>query len=538
MQSAADSWNKFTKPLTDTLSNAVSSLKGPYGNSGGNYFGETLGLGREAGLGDSPVFTVKVLNEPAFSSRYYWRGRVYDNYKGGQWSNSPASTLKFLPNGNDLKIPDSDNRSKALLRFTIQFPIQSLIYAPSQPVWIDRPGSIVATLTDTNINDILYWETTSAIGSGGQYQVRAEIADPNLQQLRSAGSQYPQWINNRYLEIPDNMAVEIKNLTEKVTGTQDNPYDKAEAITNYLRGNIQYVTSLPDPPAGEDPVLWVLFEYKKGFCNYYASAEVMMLRSIGIPARMAVGFAQGQYQNGEYIIRQRDAHAWPEVYFPSIGWVEFEPTVSQDALVHPNESIQTNGSASASVLPQNKPIGELDGQPKDNSGSSKTVKKLSFFQTSPGRALIIVSIIIIAALAIFILTRFQVLAYVPIYLSKTLEKGGNSTPVWIETWSQWNQSKPVERMFAIINWSLRQLGNPQPVDATTTERSQLLKKLLPSVADEIDTLTYEVESSLFTTRGANLTSAQLACILIVLHTLRTKLFHFLDAIDGRDVYSR
>lgn len=538
VQSAADTWIKFTKPFTDRLSNAVSSLKGPYGNSVGNYFGSTLGLGQDAGQGDLPVFAVKVLKEPAFSLRYYWRGRVYDNYKGGQWSNSPVSTLRFLPNGNDLIIPNSNNRSEISLRFTIQFPIQSLIYAPSQPVWIDRPGSIVKTQTDTTINDILYWETTSAIRSGGQYQVRAEVADPDVQQLRSAGTEYPQWVKDRYLEVPDNITAEIKNLANKVSGTQSTPYDKTEAITNYLRENIQYVTSLPAPPAGRDPVLWVLFEYKKGFCNYYASAEVLMLRSIGIPARLAVGFAQGQYRYGEYIVLQRDAHAWPEVYFPGTGWVEFEPTVSQDALVRPNESAQANGSPSGLISPQQKLSGELEGQATDNSRSSKTVKSLSFLQTIPGRALIVVSVIISVALAIFLLRRYQVLFNVPIYLSKTLEQGGNSPPIWIETWLQWNQSKPVERMFAVINWSLRLLGNPQTVDATTTERSQLLKKLLPSVAKEIDVLTYEVESSLFTTRVANLRKAQLSSLLIVVHTLRAKLLNFLDAIDGRDVYSR
>ena len=526
LQSAADSWDRVTKPLTDRLSNAVSSLNRPYGNAGGNYYGTTLSLGREAGQGDSQVFTIKVLNPPDASLRYYWRGRVYDSNKNGQWSNSPASNLGFQPDNGDLKIPDSGERSEALLQFTIQFPLQSLVYAPSQPVWVDKPGNIIAVVTDTKLDDVLTWETTSTIRAGGQYQVQAEIADPNIQQLRSAGMQYPQWIKDRYLEIPDNVKPDIKDLAAKISTSQDDPYDKAQAITNYLRANIQYAASLTEPPVGQDPVLWVLFDYKKGFCNYYASAEVLMLRSVGIPARLAVGFAQGQYQAGEYIVRQRDAHAWPEVYFPGIGWVEFEPTVSQDALVRPDVSFLARGPGSGIIAPPRKPIGELGGLPN---GNSKNIKIPPFTQTLPGRVLTIASIFLGVVAAIFLLRRYHVLTHVPVYLSETLEKGDITTPKWIETWSRWNQSEPIERLFAVINWSLNQLGKPQPVDATPTERSLLLKKLLPSAANAIDALTYEFESGLFTTRSADLARARRSSVSIVLHILRARIDDFISA---------
>ena len=90
------------------------------------------------------------------------------------------------------------------------------------------------------------------------------------------------------------------------------------------------------PPAGQDPLDWFLFHSKKGFCNYYATAEVLLLRSAGIPARMVVGFAQGEFDPpNHYVVRQRDSHAWPEVYFPGIGWVEFEPTSNQAPLELP-----------------------------------------------------------------------------------------------------------------------------------------------------------------------------------------------------------
>jgi len=99
-----------------------------------------------------------------------------------------------------------------------------------------------------------------------------------------------------------------------------------------LRKNIDYSESVPPIPADQELIDWFLFDIRQGFCNYYASAEIIMLRSLGIPARLSVGYAQGEPiedMSDAYLVRQRDAHAWPEVYFPSIGWVEFEPTASQ-----------------------------------------------------------------------------------------------------------------------------------------------------------------------------------------------------------------
>ena len=94
----------------------------------------------------------------------------------------------------------------------------------------------------------------------------------------------------------------------------------ADAITQYLRSNITYSSTVENPPSGQDALDWFLFDSKKGFCNYYATAEVVLLRSVGIPARMVVGFAQGEFEQPNlYVVRERDAHAWPEVYFPGLG---------------------------------------------------------------------------------------------------------------------------------------------------------------------------------------------------------------------------
>lgn len=537
LQAATDTWSTLTQPIRERLSNAVSALESPYGAGGINFYGDTLALGRNAALGDSPVFTVQVLGAPDLAQRYYWRGRVYDFYSSGQWISTAASRLDFEPRNGDLNIASAEGGTKALFEFTYQLPTQSLLYAPSQPVWVNHAASVLVTPVDAQTDDVIAWEAIPPIQNGNRYRVRAEIADPNIQELRAAGSTYPEWVKDRYLEIPENIRPEIQALAEKITDGQETPYDKAAAITDYLRANLQYATDLPVPPQGRDPLLWVLFTYKKGFCNYYASAEVLMLRSIGIPARLAVGFAQGEQRNDTYTVRKRDAHAWPEVYFPGVGWVEFEPTVSQNALVRPQAAPQISDASPNPVLPQRNPIRDDEAAAPPTPGESTNALQ-PFAQIVPGRALIIGLSTLGIALLIFLLYRYRLLTNLPLYLSRALAGSDIPTPAWIENWSRWNQLSPVERSFASVNLSLRWLGRPQPMYATPAERAALLKKLLPTASAHIEALTSELESALFTPHPADSSRARRASLLIVLHTLRALVLNFLGVIEGRDVYSR
>jgi len=103
-----------------------------------------------------------------------------------------------------------------------------------------------------------------------------------------------------------------------------------------LRG-IKYNELIAAPPAGQDGVDYFLFDVREGYCDYYASAMAVMARVVGIPARVAAGYSQGEYnpETGAYRVREKNAHAWVEIYFPRYGWVEFEPTASEPAIIRP-----------------------------------------------------------------------------------------------------------------------------------------------------------------------------------------------------------
>ena len=166
--------------------------------------------------------------------------------------------------------------------------------------------------------------------AGQTYNVTFVIDTATITQLESSGNTYPKWIISDYLELPSNFSPKIIELAQKITQDAATPYSKTIAITTYLRRNYSYTSEIESSPKNIAPIEWFLFDYKKGFCNYYATAEVLLLRAVGIPSRWSIGYSRGELSyKGTFIVRQRNYHSWPEVYFPNFGWIIFEPTVTQ-----------------------------------------------------------------------------------------------------------------------------------------------------------------------------------------------------------------
>ena len=295
--SVREVWERVTKPwtdFTDRMENAVSALESPSGGRPGEFYGTELKLGNGFPLSDAVMFTVQAPDLPfdAKPPRYYWRGRTYDYFSSGQWYTTGTTREVFSPTDPSLVVDDAKINEPARFVFATSGAKFSLLYAPAQPVWFSRPGSYLATPAERALN-ITSWNATPALLPGETYQVDAVVKNPNIEELRATGTQYPQWVTAKYLQLPDKFSPRIKALAEQLTATAETPYDKTIAITRYLRENIEYTPTIPDAPRNADPLEWIIFEYKKGYCVYYATSEILMLRSIGIPARMAVGFSQG-----------------------------------------------------------------------------------------------------------------------------------------------------------------------------------------------------------------------------------------------------
>jgi transglutaminase-like putative cysteine protease len=175
---------------------------------------------------------------------------------------------------------------------------------------------------------------TSAIIAEGfrgriAYSVSSDIATPAEDQLRAEPPAALPELLRRYLQVPK-LDSRIEVLAHQITREEANSYDKARAIEAYLKTQFRYTLDLK-PVANKDPLAEFLFDLKEGHCEYFASAMVIMLRTLGIPARIVNGFQMGELNelNNFYTVRESDAHSWVEVYFPrSEAWIEFDPTPS------------------------------------------------------------------------------------------------------------------------------------------------------------------------------------------------------------------
>ncbi len=198
-----------------------------------------------------------------------------------------------------------------------------------------KSGVAVRMIVDgqvPNYGDVEAVLPSSPVARGATYKTTAISSTALAPQLRESGGNYPDWVVKRYLQLPGSTSDRTRQLAKELENGLV-PYDAAVSIQNWLRENVKYNESIPYPPADRDLVDYLLFDSKQGYCEYYSTAMVVMLRSIGIPAREVVGFFSGEYDNDQlgYLYRESNAHAWVEVYFPNYGWISFEPTSPRPA---------------------------------------------------------------------------------------------------------------------------------------------------------------------------------------------------------------
>lgn len=204
--------------------------------------------------------------------------------------------------------------------------------------WTADAGGSVESLIVTgqfpNYDDVEAVFSRDDVTPGAPYRVSGSASTARAGDLSDAGQEYPDWVTQRYLDLPPSVSPRTTELARTITASAVGPYESARAIEAYLRSAIVYDESVSAPPDDADIVDYVLFERQRGYCEYYASAMAVMLRTLGIPSRVVVGFYPGDFDEvqGGYLYVQRNAHAWVEVFFPGYGWVPFEPTSSRPLL--------------------------------------------------------------------------------------------------------------------------------------------------------------------------------------------------------------
>jgi transglutaminase-like putative cysteine protease len=518
LPSAEQAWERATQPWTairDRLDDAFASLR----STGSlvsyyNYYSEHLPLGRGSELADTLILTVETSPDPDESVRYYWRARIYDHYADNLWSSTFPITRSITPSYSGLTFPDLESRQMVTLTVTPAIPIATLYTAP-QPLWVSCPAQADLAYNPDGTTDLSALHATPPLYTGETYQARSSLSTVTIAQLRAAGTDYPTWVTDRYLQVPSTVTTRTLELARQIAADLDSPYDIAARVTSYLRIYIRYIETVPSPPPDQEPLDWFLFDLRQGFCNYYASTEVILLRSLGIPARLAIGFAQGerQAQSNTYLVHQHDAHAWPEVYFPDLGWIEFEPTASQPPIHRPLGEDQPYTS---SVGGPERPWHDLEEFPGFEPYPLDETFPAATPDSSPKSRMTAVSWTLFLVLGLILTTlawrtsRQRGLPPLPILLEGGLRRLGLKPPATLRRWTLHATLSPLARAYLELNQALARLGAPADPADTPAERAAALTRLLPAAADPAQQLLAEYHAANYSPRSGNLHIAQQA----------------------------
>jgi transglutaminase-like putative cysteine protease len=340
--------------------------------AGVDFYGQKLNLGGPRDLAEIPVLEIDAPPEAR-----YWRAVVFDKFTGRGWENTDNTLVPFGADNNVLPMVDYRARRMITHTATLLGPSMSMLPMAAQPLWLDQPtrasvsfvsvpidyavgGLEEAGSTVQQIDTVSYTRSRVPLDAGDTYVAASLLTQAPISWLERAGTNYPTWVTERYLQLPDTVPDRVVQLAEEIAAPYDTPYEKASAIEGYLRSEIAYNEKIEAPPPDRDPVDYILFDLRQAYCDYYATSMAVMLRSLDIPSRIVSGYAQGHYdpERDAFEVLLQDAHTWVEVYFPNYGWVEFEPTAAQPVIIRPIEP--NNGDSLAPDSNQDPDISDLD----------------------------------------------------------------------------------------------------------------------------------------------------------------------------------
>lgn len=369
----AQLWSANSNPWTqlqNTWDRVISITGGSNPANRGN-FRDTLVLGGNPNLTNEVVFTVQLSDTK--NGNQYLTSLSYDKYDGRSWTDTPLDSVPVKANMPIVSASIGTHEVKQKISVVNppgeQYPYLlgaseiSAISLPSKiqenpdtatPIaWLGQNGYLVAGATYT---------VTSNISSADVPTLRTILMPQDApktlapdENIQVPVTYYNPSILSIYTQLPK-LDPRIAQLAQTITRGQTTMYDKMVALETYLRTHYAYNVNI-HRPSSEEGVAWFLFDNpnKDGFCNYFSAAMTVMARSLGVPARVAVGYTSGTYdgKNKQSVIRGTDAHSWTQVYFAGYGWVNFEPSASfaQFTRPLPNQFPSANAGGSNGSLP-------------------------------------------------------------------------------------------------------------------------------------------------------------------------------------------
>jgi transglutaminase-like putative cysteine protease len=279
---------------------------------------------------ERPIFEVEV-DDPE-----YWRMFTLDRY-GWRWDSTNRdkaesgvriSTPATLP-GSDVVPPPSAETLEQTFKILSDF--DTLHAIPMAQTAVEIAGPIGQITFDPEGSEAFVVDTQ--LETGMEYTVRSRVVVPTPEELNRVDHRAPRTYG-RWTELPPDLDPRIRQIAERWTAGAESAYQKVLAIQQrFQRDDFVYDVDVVTP-VHDDGLVEFLTRTKAGYCNHYSSAMAVMVRALGLPARIGVGFRAGRLQeDGSYVVTSADAHSWVEVLFPGYGWLQFEP---EHGAEHPN----------------------------------------------------------------------------------------------------------------------------------------------------------------------------------------------------------
>ena len=293
-------------------------------------FSDRVDLGTMGSIKQDPQVVMRVElpdQSPAEFDRFYLRGLAYDQYNGQSWSHSGTRrrSLSIEADGTFLARPAGSRRSDSpsgTIRQDILLETLDTTVLFATPFAELVTGEFLTLQADSMGGLHLSFPPSSRI----RYSVTSQSPRLNTDEQSASILTYPDSIRSYYLQVPVG-SEQVADLAHRVSQQAITPFGKTKAIQQHLMANYRYSLEINTETLSH-PLEEFLFKRKTGYCEHYATAMVVMLRTIGIPARLVTGFLATEWNEygGYFTVRQRDAHAWVEVYFPHSGWITMDPT--------------------------------------------------------------------------------------------------------------------------------------------------------------------------------------------------------------------
>jgi transglutaminase-like putative cysteine protease len=254
-----------------------------------------------------------------------YRAQAYDRYSGGSWTStlSELRTLEGLGDGS-IDIPhdgDAETGAELVQTFYIERDLPNVLFHAYRAEQVYVPSSTLKMDAAASLRLPFFLETDTI------YSVVSRVPNFGADVLRAAPHATDPALK-RYVQLPDTLSSRFRTLAHTITASASNTYDKAAAVERWLAANKRYSLDIPRDPPGRDPIDVFVFDRREGFCEQIASTMTLMLRASGVRARLVTGFGPGERNlfTGYWEVRNSDAHAWVEVYYPGYGWIPYDPT--------------------------------------------------------------------------------------------------------------------------------------------------------------------------------------------------------------------